>query len=600
MTLPTTRIDVLIIGAGPVGLLTAYQLALSGCSVCIIDKDASKSSTTSSYPTSSSQSSTFSTGRANVLYPRSAELLDQLHLLHDLLQQCHVCRESYTYDAQGDRVIPGRVWNFVEGVEDSRVGFAVMLRQGFIEDAFKRRLEEAGVRVLGGVECMRFGVERGVAGEDEVVCVLRECGGGEEVTVKSKYLVGADGGKSFVRRHLDVPFDGDTTQDKWIRIDGKVKTDLPTPRAYASIESPTHGNVLWAPLDRGVTRIGYVYTPEQEARHGQTLTKEAVVEEAIAAVKPFKVEFESVEWWTLYVIGQRVAATYQPHPRILLVGDACHTHSSGAAQGLNTGIHDSTNLAWKLALVLRGLAKPELLATYNTERRAAAQRLIAFDKRISTLMAGKWPAGEEPRDPQNEKKEINAVLADAFDDARGFNTGLRIGYGENVINSLLPRLGNERVCAVRPGERAPDVPLLRPGTLEKVWLQALTPNRACLYVAAFLGDPRVSLAGITSFAGFLGTSVFFRRASEKAVVNLLAIAAVGNTFLGVQDALEGQMPFAATYYDPKRGAHHRYGVDLRYGALVVLRPDGYVGCVADLSADGGRAVEEYLGGFLIV
>ena len=116
---------------------------------------------------------------------------------------------------------------------------------------------------------------------------------------QSKYLVGADGGQSFVRKYLNIPFEGERTEDQWIRIDGKVKSNIPTPRAYASIESPRHGNVLWAPLDRGVTRVGYVYTSELRARYGGEVTEEIAVREAIEAVKPFSLEFERVDWWTL-------------------------------------------------------------------------------------------------------------------------------------------------------------------------------------------------------------------------------------------------------------------------------------------------------------
>ncbi|KAL2836940.1 FAD binding domain-containing protein [Aspergillus pseudoustus] len=576
-------VDVLIIGAGPVGLLTAYQLAQWGCSVHIIDKE--------------DKSSMKESGRANVLYSRSAELLDQLSLVDDLLQQCDLVRESYTYDSDGKRVIPARVWNFVENIEDTRFDFAIMLRQAFIEGCLRGRLAEVGVALAEETECVGFEALSESEGGG-VVSVLRSLGTGEEYTVQSKYLMGADGGRSFVRRRLNIPFEGDTTQDKWIRVDGRIKTDLPTPRAYASIESQTHGNVLWAPLDRGLTRIGYVYTPEQEARHGRNLTKEAVIEEAIAAVKPFKLEFESVEWWTLYIIGQRVASTYQPHERILLVGDACHTHSSGAAQGLNTGIHDATNLAWKLSLVLRGLAKPSLLETYNSERRSAAQRLITFDKRISTLMANKWPAGEEPQPGEEQGKDINAVLADAFDDAKGYNTGLGIGYVGNLINQS--GSGGEGLCALRAGERAPDVALLRPGTLEKVRLHSVTPNRGCMYLVAFVGDPRDSLAGIASFSSYLAQSGFLTAAAKNDVIRIITIPSVGDTSLGTQEALEGQAPFSPVYYDRKRGAHKRYGVGLKSGAVVVLRPDGYVGFVAELSGKGGQAVEEYLGGFLVV
>ena len=172
-----------------------------------------------------------------------------------------------------------------------------MLRQQFIEKAFRNHLSELGVSVHESTECLDFEVT-GSRDRGYIYGLMRS-GTGREYSVRSKYLIGADGGKSFVRQRLNIPFEGDTTHSKWIRIDGKVETDLRTARAYGSLESPTHGNVLWAPLDRGITRIGYVYTPEQEKACGGNLTKEVVIREAVAAVRPFKLEFKSVSWWTL-------------------------------------------------------------------------------------------------------------------------------------------------------------------------------------------------------------------------------------------------------------------------------------------------------------
>ena len=111
-----------------------------------------------------------------------------------------------------------------------------------------------------------------------------------------------------------------------------------------AIESKTHGNVLWAPLDHGATRIGYAFTPQIAAKYPGDVTEETAVKEAIAAMAPFDVRFTEVHWWTLYSIGQRMARSFSDARRIFLAGDAAHTHSSGAAQGLNTGIHDAVNL----------------------------------------------------------------------------------------------------------------------------------------------------------------------------------------------------------------------------------------------------------------
>lgn len=137
-------------------------------------------------------------------------------------------------------------------------------------------------------------------------------------------------------------------------MDALVKTNMPNERiGIVAIGSPRHGNVLWIAEDHGRTRIGFAIPPEVYEKYGEHITEEAVKEEAIQALKPFELEFVTVDWWTLYSIGQRVAESFRKD-RVLLAGDAGHTHSSGAGQGMNTGMHDAVNLGWKLAGVLKG------------------------------------------------------------------------------------------------------------------------------------------------------------------------------------------------------------------------------------------------------
>lgn len=117
----------------------------------------------------------------------------------------------------------------------------------------------------------------------------------------SKYIVGADGGHSLVRKTANIPFEGDRTPFKWVRIDGHFKTNMPdADLGFASIESQSHGNVLWVQLDHGVKRIGFAVTDEMLAKYGGQLTEEQARYEAVESMKPFTLEFGSVEWWTLY------------------------------------------------------------------------------------------------------------------------------------------------------------------------------------------------------------------------------------------------------------------------------------------------------------
>lgn len=146
----------------------------------------------------------------------------------------------------------------------------------------------------------------------------------------SKYLIGADGGRSTVRHIGQFPFVGTASPNKWIRLDAVTTTNIPSSRSKAvSIESKEFGNILWTPVDNGRTRIGFV-CPEEVYRAGN-ITDEVIIGLAKRAVLPFTLEFVKLDWWTVYDIGQRIAGTFRDGP-VFIAGDAAHTHSSGAAQ----------------------------------------------------------------------------------------------------------------------------------------------------------------------------------------------------------------------------------------------------------------------------
>lgn len=154
------------------------------------------------------------------------------------------------------------------------------------------------------------------------------------ITVSSKYLVGADGGRSKVRSLGRFPFPGISSSHKWVRLDAIVTTDMPSSRSKGiSIESPKYGNVLWVPTDNGRTRIGFVCPEDVNGEDGKGISEQSIINAAKDAVKPFSLEFVKLDWWTVYAIGQRVAERFKDG-RVFLAGDAAHTHSSGAAQVL--------------------------------------------------------------------------------------------------------------------------------------------------------------------------------------------------------------------------------------------------------------------------
>jgi phenol 2-monooxygenase (NADPH) len=369
-------------------------------------------------------------------------------------------------------------------------------------------------------------------------------------------------------------------EDHWVRLDAVVKTNMPDSRlGFAAIESRTHGHVLWVALDHSATRIGYVLSPEMYKKYGRSMSKEDAMKEAKAAVAPFKLEFVDVHWHTVYGVKQHVAARMQDRERILLAGDAAHTHSSGAAQGMNTGVHDAVNLGWRLAGVINGWYKSEVLSNYSDERRGAAQQLIANDRLISALISGKKPGKYEDR-----TESVPEILDEVMEDQLAFTFGLGVEYGESVVNDVK---NSYPPIAQIPGQRAPDVSVYKNGfTRAPIRLYEVTKYNGKFHLLVFAGvarDTRPLLehlrAQVDKLAGPYEHVLAFRT----------LIAGTGNAFaehLGIKSQ------FGEAYWDIDYKAHEHYKIPLDLGALVVLRPDGIQGFVAPL--DGFDKVVEYL------
>lgn len=515
-------------------------------------------------------------------------MLDQLGLADELAQQCFACRQTVNYDKNGNE-FPGRGWSFMENMKDTKWDFALVLRQKYQEEIFRQALKRYGVELEAPFALTSVDILDNVGPNGYKILATIENGNTKsENVVKCKYLIGADGGRSFVRRAMDIPFDGSSSEDKWVRIDGVVETDLPKPRTYCAIESPTHGNVLWAALDHGATRIGFAFTAERQKSYKE-FNQEAAVEEAIASVKPFSLSFKQVDWWTIYVVGQRIARSFFVKDCVFLAGDACHTHSSGAAQGMNTGMHDAVNLGWKLSLVLQGIVKPDLLHTYEAERLPNVQKLINYDKDISRLMTMQLPEnwkGDPNADP-------NEILGTVMAEAATFSSGLGIYYEPD---SALNLVQSSNLSIVRPGQRAPDVPLQKPATFESTRLQSQTPNVARFYIVLFAGDVAQTKNCLSAFT--------------KSVEDLQWLFNVKNPISwisifsgpGGPSAYEslGGMPFGNVFYDEDHIAHQRYGVKTERGAVFVLRPDGWVGTVTELDCGAAAALSKYFQRFFLL
>lgn len=224
------------------------------------------------------------------------------------------------------------------------------------------------------------------------------------------------------------------TGDVWGVIDSYLDSDFPDIRNRSTIHSH-QGTCMVIPRECDLVRI-YIQMPGIEQENGKEridrskINPNMLMESARKIFMPYKLNWPSVEWWTIYITGQRYANHFADKDELIFIaGDACHTHSPKAGQGMNASMNDTHNLAWKLAMVIRGLAYPIILKTYEFERRNYAKQLIDFDRKFSKMFADK------PAKNAEEAGVTHEEFSSAFQTFGGFTSGIAIKYEPSLITA---------------------------------------------------------------------------------------------------------------------------------------------------------------------
>lgn len=261
---------------------------------------------------------------------------------------------------------------------------------------------------------------------------------------------------------------------------------------------------------------------------------------------------------------------------------------------MNTGIHDATNLAWKLAGVLKGWLHESVLDTYETERCASAQHLIQLDRDIASLISGKIPSHFQA--PPGA--DVNDYLEQVFTANASFTVGLGVSYAENVLNR---HASDVRIpSAELVGHRAPDVALVTPGAAFPRRLYELIPYSGRFWILVFSGQLEDAFAGKALNGSCASRYLEFKQAVD-APDAFTRYSAPAFSFLTIplgKGALQsaetlGDQPMGTSAYDTTGDAYSRYAVDPTQGGVIVLRPDGIVGTAAPLSANGCATLKVY-------
>lgn len=368
--------DVLIAGAGPVGLMLAGELARRGVAHRLIDSRATPAPWC----------------KALGVQSRTLEIFDILGVADEALAR-GVCLRAANTHFQGECI--QRVEIDGKPLPGIPYAIALSLEQNVTEEILTKHLERHGGAVERGVDCL------GIEQDEEGVTALLRSDKGEE-RIRCRYLVGCDGAHSVVRRGCGIGFEGDKYPDTFMLADVEVAWPLAPDESHFCVLSEDDWLVAIPILGRGRFRLSTRDADPPTAvgpTHGLLGEQEAPTLEQMQAVVDRLAPgatLSNPRWTSRYRISHRLATAYR-HGRAFLAGDAAHIHAPTGGQGMNTGLQDAWNLGWKLAMVVRGEAKPGLLDTYDAERRPIAREVLrktdeAMKSRQTTAL---FPAGRE-------------------------------------------------------------------------------------------------------------------------------------------------------------------------------------------------------------
>lgn len=509
--------QVLVVGAGPTGLVAATLLATSGVSVRIID----------AAPVRSDKS------RALGVQARTLELLDKLGLAGPLIAQGQRST-AVNVHVEGRTIARLPIGDLA--IDHTPFPYLLFVSQVQTERVLEARLAQLGVEVERPVTLVDF-----VQDEREVTARVQR--DGEEQTIRARYLIGADGAHSAVRHGLGLSFEGDAYASEFILGDVEVRGDLALDELQ--IFAARKGVLIIFPMPGGMNRVMATGFPIDEQAGELTLAE--LQEQTTRLSGRSDLQLAQATWLTRFRLHHRGVDRYRVG-RAFLAGDAAHIHSPAGGQGMNTGIQDAYNLAWKLAMVLHGQATEALLDSYQAERHPVGQRLLSFTDRLFSLMSTLNPLTARLRN------FLAPLVLPRMLDARGsrifrFASQLGIRYRRSPAVAEARTDGARFTGNLRAGDRAPGLALPQGRFLSRL-------RGPGWWVLGFCGrdDAAVDVER-------------FRARLQAACVDAPWIQPLMISTAPGPDAEDRVL-------DPEGRLHERYG--LAGPGLYLVRPDGHI------------------------
>ncbi|MCB1116113.1 MAG: FAD-dependent monooxygenase [Chlamydiia bacterium] len=418
--------EVLIVGAGPVGLVMASELIRHGAKVRIIDKSAT-------YAEDS---------RAVGIHARTLEVFEDLGVLPEFLKQGVKVTRINLY-SKTNRLLRAKYEGF-----DTPYCFMLDIPQTETELLLLRHLKAQGLEVERKTELNNLELKT------DHVEVMIKSGESNLISDQFAYVIGCDGARSTCRHLADIPFPGSEYPSHWCVFDAKIDWSHDQEEAHLFLHE--EGLAAFFPLPRDRMRVIFELRLENEGKSPPHATYDLATTLLKQRVEP-SIKLHEPQDISPFIIHHRQATHYQKG-RLFLAGDAAHIHSPAGGQGMNTGIQDAYNLAWKLALVMKKEGHPNLLRTYHQERHPIAENVLSITDRMTKMMTTKVAAFSFLRDAAlsivGSFDKLTRQLPKKF--SQLYNT-----YAPNAL--LVEEIASSKPEHVRVGQRAPDHTLLLEG-----------------------------------------------------------------------------------------------------------------------------------------
>ena len=590
------KVDVLIAGTGPAGLCLAAQLAeFPEISTMIVER----------------MPSNIIKGKADGINTRSMEMFQAFGFADKVKRETYWVNQTAFWmpDPENPEHIK-RVGRVQDVADDSSEMPHILINQARLHELFLENMKHSPSRLEPdyGWEVVNVSVDP-TTDDHPVTVTLKDSLGlywGTTRTVRANYVVGCDGAHSAVRKSIGGQLHGDAAHQAWGVMDILANTDFPDVRQKCLISSANEGNVLILPREGGYIFRMYVELDklkEGEKASSKKFTQDDMIAAANRIIKPYALDVKEVVWWSIYDIGHSITDKFDDveegsdrAPRVFTAGDACHTHSPKAGQGMNVSMQDTFNLGWKLVHVLQGSADASLLRSYSKERLTEAKRLVETDHKWARVMSA--PTTQAERDGTEEPRIIRQFKANLE-----FTGGTAVKYDSSYLfaHSAYQALATGQEI----GRRFHSAPVVRLSDAKQMQLGHIHKADARWRIYAFAGKHDSSAPGsaIHKLADWLEKNpsspiVKHTRPHE----DIDAIIDVRAVFQQTFEALAyEQMPSLLKPCTGKLGLqdHEKIfcvdhkgvgnifdmrGIQRDTGCMVIVRPDQYIAHVLPLDA----------------